>query len=1034
VLSIVQQTNANADDEASTRVGVPDYRVDVSDELQGYVELKAVIGKDITRLKDKHDITQHERFCDGLPNWLYANGWQWCLYQDGQLVQVVVTIGDDGTFDPNSKDKPSVPTGAELDALDQLFGSFLSAKQVSYTDARVAVRALAFRARAIESVLIEEGEAHANPALIALRDDFRSLLFRHGQELTWEKFVDSYVQIAVFGVLLWRLETGTQLSRELQAGVTGQVHPLLHQCLAILWNQDAASDALGFMLDQLCRTINLIPTGLFTIPQGRDDDASYAPDPIINAYEPFFDAYDHAAREANGVYYTPIQIVQQIVGGVDYLLRNSCGRTEGLLDEDVQILDPATGTGTFLLGLANAVYDDAVRGGESAAEHVEDALMRRTAALELFPGPYAIAHQRIEAALQARGVHLKEPLPIYLTDTLAAPDIVTLPMSNFGDFGQAFVREAELVDHIKTSRNLLVILGNPPWERMSAGTHLPDFANDLLKILKDNTPIEARQDLKSTRDLFVAFWLWALWALQSPQQRSGSAQAPHLDTLRCNGIVAFITNRTWIGGKSLTGLRHLVRQGATEIWVLDLGGDARGAHGATAFAGGDANVFGIQTGAAIVWAVFNRDKHPSPTVRYRRVFGTRGDKLKTLTADFDPKSFKRVSKDRDTFIPAQWSSITLSGAPTLSELFASEPLTGILTSRDKAAADRGKPAQQRKGFSPLGVDCDEVLAEGKPDAMGNRRLVGDLADWATLLPMQRVETWQKAEEKRHGRTAPSTNLDTNKMRRILYRPFDWRWVYDDPAWITWYRPDLQRVFSNGPVPTLVTIEDNHGRGPAVLHSSMIMDQHSFRGSDGGKSLYPAKQADGPWNFTPLVSQWLISLGRKDQFDTAYYYILAILSAPSYTEENWKALTSDTLRVPLTADVSLFDEAMTLGQHIATLWERSLDGTQEGDRRISWEQRNGSAAYGKATHDGDRITFDNGRELSGVGDDVWGFQVSGYQVLPRYFAGRAGWTPNLERTKEMLDTVRCVAHLVDALREANTIYHQVLEQPTFSGGK
>src|SRR5690606_17940621 len=111
---------------------------------------------------------------------------------------------------------------------------------------------------------------------------------------------------------------------------------------------------------------------------------------------------------------------------------------------------------------------------------------------------------------------------------------------------------------------------------------------------------------------------WALWALQSPSARQASAAAPRIDTRDAHGMVAFITNRTWIAGGSLTGLRRMVGKGAKEIWICDLGGDARGAHGAASFAGGDGNVFGIQTGVAIAWVVFDRSFAGSPTVKYRR--------------------------------------------------------------------------------------------------------------------------------------------------------------------------------------------------------------------------------------------------------------------------------------------------------------------------------------------------------------------------------------------------------------------------------
>jgi hypothetical protein len=105
------------------------------------------------------------------------------------------------------------------------------------------------------------------------------------------------------------------------------------------------------------------------------------------------------------------------------------------------------------------------------------------------------------------------------------------------------------------------------------------FAKQLFEIVKGETPADARMNLKSIWDLFVAFWVWSLWALQSPNSRQEGGGLPRINPSDCNGITAYISNRTWIIGSSLGGLRKLVRAGAKEVWVFDLGGDLRGAHG-----------------------------------------------------------------------------------------------------------------------------------------------------------------------------------------------------------------------------------------------------------------------------------------------------------------------------------------------------------------------------------------------------------------------------------------------------------------------
>ena len=249
-----------------------------------------------------------------------------------------------------------------------------------------------------------------------------------------------------------------------------------------------------------------------------------------------------------------------------------------------RFLDPAAGTGTFLLGLANEIAHEADKAGLPTDQVVHEVLTTRTSAFELFPGPYTIAHQRLEALLTLLGTPPTEaenlPISPRGNNVLPLRSFDQSPMSGFGPAGDEILAERERADWIKTGQEILVVLGNPPYERVRTAAGGWDvFAGSLMQQVVDATPVDKRADLKSATDLFVAFWAWALWARRSPQERQSSAQAPVIDTRENHGIVADVTNRTWIIGPSLVGLRRLVRKGVREVWVYDLGGDARGGVG-----------------------------------------------------------------------------------------------------------------------------------------------------------------------------------------------------------------------------------------------------------------------------------------------------------------------------------------------------------------------------------------------------------------------------------------------------------------------
>lgn len=1014
-------------------IGIPDYRVERKKELLGWIEFKAVVGKPLDNLKG-HDKDQLERFSNGLHNMILTNGWEWRLYQDGRQVGSDVVLGSRDLFD--RKTSNAFITKDQIESLGNLLSNFLSASLSPYKSARDAVTALAARAKGIKSAFLEVGEDGAGEMILSLQNDFRGLLYKNGQKFTWERFIDSYVQIAAFGVLLWRLESKQEVSLDKNVGLKHGVHPLLAQCLQILWAPQSRLPVLEPLLEELCRTINLIDPVLFQVRDKSDGSKfRYVPDPIVHAYEPFFSVYDSASRDANGVYYTPVQVVDRIISGVDNLLRQSLDRKDGILDEEAQFLDPATGTGTFILGLANAVARRADDMGLPVDQLVKSVITEHFAAFELFPGPYTIAHQRVEALLENMGSPATERLPIYLADTLAAPAAGQLGLSKFGLAGAEIIKEREAADKVKTAKEILVILGNPPYERIrkTAGG-FDSFAAGLHEEVVAATPLDQRKNLKSAYDLFVFFWAWALWAMQGPESRSLSLSSPKIDTRQANGIVAFVTNRTWLSGDSLIGLRSLIKRGVKEVWIQDLGGDGRGGAGAKTFAGGDSNVFDIQTGVAIAWLVFDRDWDGQPEVWYQRTYGSKRQKLEGLSEAFDRSTFVQVDVTAPSapFVPADWRNEALASAPTLWELFGNEPETGFQSARDTA------------NFPPLGVSNEDVFTVVKKTAtqlksgsLSDEILGGSLGRWADLNATQRQAEWSTAQSSRAKRKVPNPeDLSVSKLRKVLYRPFDWRVIYDDPSWIDWYRDDLHELFSSEYSPALVTLTKEQGAGPAVIHSSLLPDQHSFKGSGGGKAVFPLWRTSAESSFSvhdpravsggrlaglsSKVLDWLDDLNQTGNLVGAYDYILATLSAPAYTETSWRALEADQLRVPLTPDQDVFTRGAKLGEAVRKAWDRNIPT----DDSLFWRGDVSSRPLGKASHSGQRLTFANGREIVGVTKEVWDFSVSTYSVLPNWLKARQHWTLSLPQAKEITVVIRSIRTLVDLAGPLNNFFHEL----------
>lgn len=305
-----------------------------------------------------------------------------------------------------------------------------------------------------------------------------------------------------------------------------------------------------------------------------------------------------------------------MVGALDRALREDLG-TEGLSDDRVHILDPATGTGTFLLGVAERVRRDAeATHGEGQGRLALQGLLRRLYGFELLVGPYAVAHYRLhhafistsrgeEALARPRAAQGTMPrLGVYLTDTLAEPGTAA-PEGALGFVGDGIRDERTESNRVKNDQSILAIIGNPPYRRLEEGenrTLVGDWMDGIWDDLK--APVRNAgqgNQLNTFPELSVAFWRWSMWKL---------FEAPNAPQ---RGVVAFISNRKYLTGWPYAGLRKMLRERFDQIEIIDLRGDVR--RGERAGVEGDQGVFNIQVGTAITLAIATGQKEAGAPAR-----------------------------------------------------------------------------------------------------------------------------------------------------------------------------------------------------------------------------------------------------------------------------------------------------------------------------------------------------------------------------------------------------------------------------------
>jgi hypothetical protein len=562
---------------------VPEYlnpgvgRPDIALVRQGaparaFVELKAPTKPaDPTRWRDQ-DRRQFERFKE-LRCWGTSNFSEFRLFHRHEEIGTAVVVPE-GTLRPDQQDARADRAIVDHDIapflhlIEKLAGA--AGDEPIARDAEHLAALMAQSARLIRGIVRDRlAELHAegdpNHPLLDVRKTFRDVLYAHPEAAGYAAkdfdalFSAAFAQTLAFGLLLVRDATGEAVGRDAWRRVPEE-HPLMQTALRVLSLDEVVED-IGIGFEVLRDTVNSFSPEILVARPGRRD-------PILYFYEDFLQTFDPEARERYGVYYTPVEVVRYMVGALDRAVRDRLA-TQGLRDPNVTILDPATGTGTFLLGIAERVkaQAEAEAGGGMAALAMQD-LARRMFGFELLVGPYAVAHYRLHHALrrpQSEPLQLPR-LGVYLADTLARPGAAA-PMGPLGFVSEGIAEEHREADRIKSGQPILAIIGNPPYRRLEEGenrTLVGDWLDELWDDLKE--PVRAAgqgNQLNTFPELSVAFWRWAIWKLFEAEN------APK------RGVIAFISNRKFLTGWPYAGLRKMMRERFDRIEIIDLRGDVR---------------------------------------------------------------------------------------------------------------------------------------------------------------------------------------------------------------------------------------------------------------------------------------------------------------------------------------------------------------------------------------------------------------------------------------------------------------------------
>ena len=974
-----------------TEAGSPDFRVwDGKDFIVGYIEAKTP-GTNLDQIETSKQL---QRYLSTFPNLILTDFYEFRLYRDGRELQRA-TIARQFTAKV-LKTTPQVEQAEQFQALMEQFFGFKLPR--SFTAESLAVE-LAKRTRFLRDEVISQELVESEQQRGELYGYYQAFQKYLIPNLTPEQFADLYSQTITYGLFAARTRANSEFNRKMAFDYIPHTTGILRDVFRFISLGDLPLP-MEVLVDDIAAIlhaaeINSILNQYYQEGKGED--------PIVHFYETFLNQYDPQTRERRGVYYTPEPVVQYIVRSVHSLLKTHFGLPDGLADPAVTLLDPAAGTLTFPAEAIKLAVQEYVQkyGGGGKTHFIRDQILKNYYAFELMMAPYAIGHMKISYLLEALGFHLQEDesFQLYLTNTLEMEEITQSELPGM----RALSEESRLAGRVKREP-ILVIMGNPPYSGISSNINA--WTEKLLKEDLDGAQSYYKVDGKPLgerklwlQDDYVKFLRFAQWKIHKAGQ----------------GIVAMITNHSYLDNPTFRGMRQSLMQTFDEIYVLDLHGNSLKKE--TAPDGSlDENVFDIRQGVAIAVCVKNNQAEEHK-VFYRDLFGSREQKYDWLSEHaFSIDNYELLTPNKPYYFFVRRRTEDISRYlewKKINEIFPVNRV-GIVTSRDKFVIDENKVNLQRKLnlFSDLSIP-NEVIEKS--------------------FDLKNTSTW-KIEQ---ARKIISKNVDLSVIKEILYRPFDKRFIIYHEAVIERMLLDIMRHMLKENLGLLCKRQGKRKPYSYFFITDTICESCVFESAyanntvlplylyadENKNDLYTSENEEKKPNIDIKIYNKLESTyGQKLPPEDILNYIYGVFYSNIYRETYAEFLEYDFPRVPFTADSVLFQQMAALGKRLIDL---HLLRSPELDQPIARFEGKGedltitTPKYDPKTK---RVWVNATHYFEGITPEVWEYQIGGYQVLDKYLKARKG--RSLEDPRHILRVATALAKTIEIQKEIDALYPRI----------
>ncbi|MCJ7553531.1 MAG: N-6 DNA methylase, partial [Ignavibacteriaceae bacterium] len=819
------------------------------------------------------------------------------------------------------------------------------------------------------------------------------------------EFADLYSQTITYGLFAARLRAEKDFNRKLAYSYIPKSIGILIDVFKFISLEDLPQQ-MEIIIDDIAEVLNVADAKKILDQYYHEGKGS---DPVLHFYETFLSVYDPKTREKRGVYYTPEPVVSFIVRSLHEILKDKFNISDGLASKNVTLLDPAGGTLSFLAkAIETAVEEFESKYGKGAVKtFLKDQILQNYYSFELMMAPYAIGHMKMSFLLEELGYRMEddERVKYYLTNTL---EMKELDESKFPGMS-SLSTESHEAGKVKKQVPILVILGNPPYSGHSSNTG--EWISDVIKeyYQVDGKPL-GEKNPKWLQDDYVKFIRFSQWKIDEAGE----------------GVLGFITNHSYLDNPTFRGMRQSLMNSFDKIYILDLHGNnlkkEKAPDGSK-----DENVFDIQQGVAIAFFIKHK-KGKTKSIVHHEIFGIRELKYDWLNEHniknvkwnkLEPKSEFYLFIPQNIRLQKEYQSFY-----KITEIFPVNSV-GIVTARDSFVIDSDKKQLEKRirQFVDSKVD-DEIikqtygLKENKGWKIKERR-----------KNLRKDEEWQSA------------------FTQILYRPFDLQWIYYHDEMIERSRKEVMRYMLEENIGLCV------GRQFSVIGSadydivfvtSSIVDFNLYR--RGGELVFPlyiyadrkekkkgaivqvvmfeptAEYKVKKPNIKPELFEELKKNYKKEvPPEEIFYYIYSVLYSNTYRTKYAEFLKIDFPRVPFTKDYKLFIQLGKLGKQLADL---HLLKSKELEKTISKFPIDGNNKVEKPKYENEKVWINKEQYFDGVKEEVWQYQIGGYQVCEKWLKARKERTLTLDEIKTYCKIVTSLSKTIELQNEIDKYFGEV----------